>query len=270
MLNSLIIILREVLEAAIIISVLLASLQATRLKDRWLLWGFLAGVIGSVLMANQFRSISDAFDGVGQEILNAGMLFSVAILISIYLYLLIRYSHTRSNHDVLIKLILFVIILLAVIREGMEIIIYITGYIGHLENKLPLLIGGSIGGWIGFSIGIIIYYSLLHCALHLRLKIIIIVTAIISAGMVSEGMLYLIQADWIEGGTAIWDSSSIVAEPSILGQLLYATFSYEATPSGVQVAVYALTLIFISLLVVYARILNARSVDLSKKEISEQ
>jgi len=264
MLNSLTIILQEVLEAAIIISILLASLQKTRLKGSLLIWGLLAGVAGSLLMASQYAVISDALDGVGQEVLNAVMLFILALMLTIYIFLLVRYSRLVTNFDPLIKLVLSVIIFIAVLREGVEIIIYVSGYLANLSDNSSLLVGGSIGAWIGISSGILIYYSLLYCTPQIRLNIIIFIAAILIAGMVSEGLLYLMQADWIESGKPLWDSSFIIAESSITGQLLYATFSYEATPSGLQVAVYLLTLISILLVVINTKQLNKNSISNEK------
>ncbi len=265
MLNSLIIILREVLEAAIIISVIMASLEITKIKSSWLLWCALVGIIGSILMAEHFSVISNAFDGVGQEISNATMLFTIALFMIIYLFIFMRYSYSRFNFDSFIRPVLLIIISIAVMREGVEIIIYINGYIAHISDSLPLLIGGSIGAWIGFSTGILIYYSLFHCALNLRIKIIIFVSAILCAGMVSEGVLYLIQADWVESGRPLWDSSSIISESSIVGQLLYAIFAYEATPAPIQVIVYGVTLSVILFLFLITNRLNNNSHDYSNK-----
>ena len=265
MLNSLIIILREVLEAAIIISVLLASLETTKIKNSWLLWCTLVGIIGSIFMADQFSVISNAFDGVGQEISNAAMLFTIALFMIFYLFILMRYSYSSFNFAPFVRPILFIIISIAVIREGVEIIIYINGYIAHIPDSLPLLIGGSIGAWIGFSTGILLYYSLLYCTPHIRLKVIVLVSAILCAGMVSEGVLYLIQADWLDSGRPLWNSSSIISESSIVGQLLYAIFAYEATPAPIQVAVYGAILVIVFLLFIFTNQCNKNSIHYLEK-----
>lgn len=256
MLDSLIIILREVLEAAILISVLLASLQMTRLKNSWLIWSIFVGLICAAVLANQFATLSNALDGVGQEISNAIMLFTLASLLPCYLYFLCRYHSTRFNYDPLMKLILLLIITIAVMREGVEIIIYIYGYITNKSESLPLFIGASLGAWIGISIGIIVYYSILQCSSKYQLVVIFLLATIVGAGMISEGFLYLIQADWVESGRPLWDSSSFVSEASIMGQLLYATFAYEATPAGIQVFGYLSTVLVNLLLAIYIRGLN--------------
>jgi high-affinity iron transporter len=43
----------------------------------------------------------------------------------------------------------------------------------------------------------------------------------------------------------IWDSSKIMSETSIMGQIAYAVFGYEATPSIASVFTYLFAIVFI-------------------------
>jgi high-affinity iron transporter len=36
----------------------------------------------------------------------------------------------------------------------------------------------------------------------------------------------------------LWDSSAVLPENSVVGQMLYAFIGYEATPSGAQIIAY--------------------------------
>jgi len=38
----------------------------------------------------------------------------------------------------------------------------------------------------------------------------------------------------------LWDTSTLVAEDTLLGQVLYATVGYEATPTALQAGAYGL------------------------------
>ena len=71
LLSSVIIILREVLEAALLISVLLVLTRSLDKSFRWVLWALLAGMIGAMVYGISIDTISEWFDGVGQEVVNA-------------------------------------------------------------------------------------------------------------------------------------------------------------------------------------------------------
>ena len=68
---------------------------------------------------------------------------------------------------------------------------------------------------------------------------------LIGAGMSSQATRLLIQADWISAGGALWDTSGILAEDSLSGQLLYALVGYEASPSALEVAAYVAAIAFL-------------------------
>ncbi|MFA5549165.1 MAG: hypothetical protein WDA10_11530, partial [Porticoccaceae bacterium] len=48
----------------------------------------------------------------------------------------------------------------------------------------------------------------------------------------------LIQSDWLPGGAILWDSSALLPEDSLAGQLFYALVGYEASPSLTQAIAY--------------------------------
>jgi high-affinity iron transporter len=68
--------------------------------------------------------------------------------------------------------------------------------------------------------------------------------------MVMQITQLLIQADIINGQHAIWNTSSLLNERSLIGQLLYAVIGYEATPTPSQIYAYIITLTFMLYLIV--------------------
>ena len=46
------------------------------------------------------------------------------------------------------------------------------------------------------------------------------------------------QADFLPAQIEIWDSSFLVSESSVTGELLQAAFGYEATPTVTQLTLY--------------------------------
>jgi len=135
-------------------------------------------------------------------------------------------------------LLMTVSVSLAIIREGSEILIYLSSFIGNRELFQPILLGGLVGAGIGASVGALAYYFLININRSWLPYASIAIVMLIGAGMAGQASLLLIQADWLPSHAPMWDSSALVAENSITGQLLYALIGYEATPTPIQVAAY--------------------------------
>jgi len=76
---------------------------------------------------------------------------------------------------------------------------------------------------------------------------------LIAAGMALQATALLIQADWITVSGAIWNTSAILPEDSLLGQLLYAFIGYEASPSATEVIVYVSSMAVVAVAFVAGR-----------------
>src|SRR5579885_1124097 len=71
-----IIVFREVLEAALIVSIVLAASKGTAGRGRWISGGVALGVVGACLVAAFATEIAAAVEGIGQELFNAAILFA--------------------------------------------------------------------------------------------------------------------------------------------------------------------------------------------------
>ena len=68
MLASLIVVFREAMEAGLIVGIVLAATQGILGRGRFVASGFAAGLLGAVVIAFFAGSISDMFQGAGQDI----------------------------------------------------------------------------------------------------------------------------------------------------------------------------------------------------------
>src|SRR5258708_14914574 len=69
---------------------------------------------------------------------------------------------------------------------------------------------------------------------------------LLAAGMASRGAGFLAQADVLPPlGQALWDTSALLSEQSILGKILHTLVSYVSQPAGIQVLFYLATLAII-------------------------
>jgi high-affinity iron transporter len=72
---------------------------------------------------------------------------------------------------------------------------------------------------------------------------------LLAAGLASQGAAFLVQADVLpELSPMVWDTSSVLADDSMLGRVLHTLIGYTAQPSGIQLVFYAATLLTIGAL----------------------
>lgn len=241
MLSALIIILREVLEAGLIISTLLAAARIKNITSRNLTIGLSFGIVGALIIAGNMDLISNAGDGTGQELLNALLDLTIIVMLACS-------SAVGLLDDGRPALGWFAAgaVACAVSREFSEIVIYASGFSTSFSAFMPVLIGGTIGTGIGLSIGALLYYLLAYQPPKRALTITSTLLALIAAGMGAEAIGYLDQAGLIPAQPPFWNTTKWIAEDSITGQLLHALIGYEATPTQLQLSAYIAIFIFIS------------------------
>jgi high-affinity iron transporter len=193
---------------------------------------------GAFIYSLGVAAVSDWFDGVGQEVTSAALQFLIYLFLLLFALLVLRGSGSRRLSDKQIMLVMAATVSLAVTREGFEVLVYIYGFSNDLPRFATILMGSAIGASIGISIGALIYYLVSGLSHRQSLVLGIGLLALVAAGMLSQAVLLLIQADWLPSQLPIWDSSGWLSESSVTGQLMYALVGYEATPTALQAAFY--------------------------------
>ena len=241
LLNSVILVLREVLEAAVLVSVLVAFSLYLRLGARWLLWSLPAAALGTFLFASTLEVITDALDGAGQEVANAALQFAVYALV-----LCIVVVASRAGPGRWLPPLMALAVACAVTREGAEIMIYVTGFAAAEDQRTAVFAGSALGAGIGISLGILMFSGLRAMAPARCYICCLALLGLIGAGMVMQATMLLEQVDWLPSAQPLWDSSALVSEQAVTGELLYAVFGYEATPSAVQIGLYVGSLLLMA------------------------
>ena len=253
-LNSVILILQEFLEAALLISVLLVLSKCCNIKPLWVIASVGLGTMGALLFALNMAEVSEWFDYVGQEVVNALIQLTLLLILSLLAFQLStktispttfrdtpHLSHDSSSdlkNSLKIMVSMILAVSLAITREGSEIFIYIGGVINQPLHVQPTLAGSGIGAGIGISAGILIYYGLLGLPTKKITQSSLLLLALVGGNMASQATLLLTQADWLHYSKVLWDSSTMLPENSVVGHLLYALIGYEATPSLFQFLSY--------------------------------
>ena len=171
MLAALVIVFREVLEAGLIIGVVLAASRGVTGRNGAVGLGILAGIAGSVLVALFASRISDAFDGRGQELFIAAILLFAVLMLAWHVVWMAE--HAREMTLQLRKLgsdvaagsqSLFALgaaVAVAVMREGSEVVLFLTGIVMQGKDTGGELLIGSLGGLVlGAAVSLILYFGL--------------------------------------------------------------------------------------------------------------
>ena len=253
MLGTAIIIFREVLEAALIIGLILAATRGVAGRVKWISTGIAGGILGAVLLALVANSITNLAGGMGQELMHASILFIAVLMLSWHLLWMkghavqISREIKRVGHAVTIgdkePFILALIIGLAILREGSESVIFLYGLAAAGSNASELLLGGSLGLLSGVVAGSILYFGMARIPTGRLFQVSGWLILLLTAGMASQSVSYLVQADFLPAfGYGIWDSSFLLSEQSVVGRVLHILIGYVDRPMGIQVITYLLTI----------------------------
>lgn len=240
MTDAVVIVLREVLEAMLLICMLMASSTAMGYRFKWMALALLLGVCGATVYALRLEQISMAFDGFGQEIVNSTLLIAIAVLLAAHNFFAVK-QFLDPKYRIPYGPILLVFVgtvSMAMTREGAEIYLYGYSYGVLAGNISSVFSGGAIGVGIGLSMGTFFYYALKSLPRNKRLITCCVVSLVLAAGMMGQAALYLAQADLLPSQEPLWDTSNVFAEASLVGELLHAAIGYEASPSLTQVLLY--------------------------------
>lgn len=256
MVDAILLVLREVLEAALIISLLLALSRKLTINQRWLVSALLLGVASSWMLAHFAYGIAEAVEGTGQEWLNALLYLMVIIAFIFIAFAIAPLLFNTSNHilhcdfSIAVKnppiaLLTYSCLLtvgLSLAREVAEVWIYLSGFIHQPALLQSALTGGAIGVGIGISLGVITYYLLIFISLRLFLHIFFVLLIFLCGGLAMQIAKQLLQIGVLDSTAPLWDSSNLVSEHSWLGELLYALIGYDASPSAAHVIFYGLAI----------------------------
>lgn len=241
MLDAVILVLREVLEAALFVSLLLALGAQLKLRWRWERVAIPLGLAASWLLSHYAYATAEAFDGTGQELLNAG-LYGVAILCFIALTTLLVPA-LRSDGPARVNAhafnVLFVLIVTcSMAREGSEIWIYLSSFQSGSTALSSALAGGLIGTGIGVSLCALVYYAFAFLPRRVFLAVFFAIAALVVGGLSMQLAKQGLQTGVLDSGRPVWDTSWLVTERSWFGQFLHALFGYDANPDMTQVRFY--------------------------------
>jgi len=265
MLATLLIVFREMLEAGLVVGIVLAATEGLTGRMIAIAGGVAAGVCGAAIVAAFADVIAGAAEGVGQELFTAGVLLAAVGMLTFHSAWMTRHGRKLSaDLSALGKaaalgdkslLALAVVVGIAVMREGSEVVLFLSGIaVSAHESPFAMLMGGLAGLVLAAAVSYALYRGLMTIPMRHFFTVTNWLIALLAAGMAGQAAAVLASADLIPSwGERIWNTSFILADDSWLGRALHALVGYSAMPSGIQMAAYVATLAMIVSLTKFAQ-----------------
>ncbi len=254
MLGALIIVFREVIEAGIIVGIILAVTHGIGGARAWIAAGVAGGVAGAVLVAVFAQAIANALAGMGQELFNGSILALAVVMLTWHNVWMASHGRqmaaeirqvgeeVRSGSRSLAALT--VVVGVAVMREGSEIVLFLYGLAAAGGSTAAGLFLGSILGLIaGCAVSALTFLGLVTIPPRHLFRVTTALITFLAAGLAAQSVLFFEQAGLVTAlSQTAWDTSAILSDTSLLGRVLHTLIGYSDQPSVMQVVVYGLTL----------------------------
>ena len=259
--SSFLITLREGLEASLILAILLTYLKKT---DRWadarFVWGGNAAAIGICLVAG--IAIFIALDGLNGKVEYAveGFIALSATAVLTHMIFWMR-SHARTlgkelrdKVDASVGWALAIIAFVAVLREGLETVLFLLSAETATASGSDVVVGGLIGLALSVVIGIGIYRSGNRLNLRTFFNVTAVLLLLFAAGLAGKAvhelrLLISWEAGWLV--SSAWTLESGLFATGTFYDFMRGLFGWHKNPENIRVLAYFAYLI--PVLLVYLR-----------------
>ena len=248
MIQSLILTLREGLEAALVVSILLAYLARIdyRRGFRAVWWGAAGAVLLSLGAGAVLFTLGLALEGKAEEIFEgSAMLLAVVILSWMVVWMKSQGRSMRGRLEAeahraatMGAASLAALAFVAVGREGLETALFLFAA-NETSSASSTIIGGLLGLAVAVALGVALYRGSHRLNLRAFFTYTGLLLILIAGGLLAHGIHEFQEAGWLPVFVEhLWDTNSVLDENSDLGRLLKGLFGYNGNPSLTEVVAY--------------------------------
>ncbi|TBR72125.1 MAG: iron permease [Burkholderiaceae bacterium] len=256
MLGVALLVFREVMEAALIVSIVCAATRGVARRGWFVTAGIGLGIAGALLVAMGASLIARMASGSGQEIFNACVLLSAVFMIGWHVVWMSKHGRELAQHMGAIGsavragssslTLLLAVVAIAVLREGSEIVLFLYGMAIGGIGAAGLAGGIALGVGSGALLGFALYVGLLRIPMKHFFTVTNWMLVLLASGLASTAARFLMQGNLLPSwGTQVWDTSGLLSNGSLAGQTLGILIGYDASPAGIQLVFYATTLLLL-------------------------
>jgi high-affinity iron transporter len=255
MAGSFLIFLREGIEGSIICAILLTYLAAGGRRDlfRWVLAGAGVAVAVSALVGGGlYLTVKSSFIGSQQQTWFETATFGLAVVVLTYMtFWMKRHARRlsvdlRSRADAAVAagsaLALFMAALVTVGREALETSIFMVA-IAFQNTAIHLLVGAAGGLLVALATAVGIYRMGLKLNIARFFTVVGAALMVVAAGLLANMVENLQLLDVLPGADFhIWNTGGMIADSSLLGDILHGLLGYAASPTALQLMTYIIFL----------------------------
>ena len=254
MLSTFIIALREGLEAALIVGILVAYVVRTDrrhlLKPLWT--GVTAALVLSLGLGAILSFTSAELSDRGEELFAGVTSFAAVGLVTWMVFWMKRTARTLRNelHGKVDQALtggpisLALVAFFAVAREGLETALFVYTNFKTVGAISTATLGLVLGLALAVALGYLIYNRSVKINLSKFFTVTGVALIIVAAGVLSYGVHEFQELGWLPGADDfIWDVTPWIAKESILASLLSGTVGFDTTTSWVQILAWGAYLV---------------------------
>lgn len=249
MIPSMLITLREGIEAALVVGIVLSYVQkigAENMKKPVLL-GLGFGILSSIGVAALFLLASVEFEGRTEQIFEGTTMFIAAVVLTTVIIWMSRNAKSHGQHirESIERSIgskeshgLLILAFVSVFREGVETVLFV-GSASFSSDAFGTLTGAAIGLLVAALVGLLVFRYSVKLDLRSFFRVTGVILVLFAAGLVAHGIHEFEEAGVTNPIVAsVWNTNSIVDDHSDAGRLLTALFGYNGNPSLAEVLGY--------------------------------
>jgi len=249
MIESFVIALREGIEAALIVGIILGYLKKVGAETlaKPVYYGVGLGVLASIGVAGLFLLLSVEFEGKYEQLFE-GITMLVAAVILTTMILWMRNNSKTFSEDMREKVEtaltkrqsygLASLAFVSILREGVETVLFL-GSASFTSSGIQLLIGGGLGLGLAVLIGVAIMKYSVRLDLRTFFNVTGILLILFAAGLVGRSILEFQEAGVIAPVVEhVYDINWLINGQGTAGKLLTALLGYDASPSLTEILGY--------------------------------
>lgn len=255
--------LREGIEAALIVSIVLAYLKQLGRSDRshlvW--WGTGLAVALSAIVGTIIFSVGAEFEGTAEEVFE-GLVTLTAVGVLTWMIFWMRRQGARIKSELQQKvdmaltaggIALAAIAFFAVLREGVETALFLfaaaEGTAVEGGGVAAQLLGAMLGLGLAVVLGVLLYRGGIRMNLRTFFKVTGVILVVVAAGLFAYSVHELQEAGWLPFlESPAFDLSATLPDDEGVGAVLRGLLGYNADPGVLEVVAWAAYLVVVGTL----------------------
>lgn len=255
--------LREGIEAALIVSIVLAYLKQLGRSDRshlvW--WGTGLAVALSAIVGTIIFSVGAEFEGTAEEVFE-GLVTLTAVGVLTWMIFWMRRQGARIKSELHEKVdtalvaggvALAALAFFAVLREGVETALFLfaaaEGTAVEGGGVGAQLVGAALGLVLAVVLGVLLYRGGIRMNLRSFFKVTGVILIVVAAGLFAYSVHELQEAGWFPFLEAhAFDLSATLPDDEGIGAVLRGLVGYNADPGVLEVVAWAAYLVVVGTL----------------------